>query len=628
MVAACDTPSVLQYSPVWREVLARLGRLASELEVLTCSVLPFPSFIYPDEILLEKKVKKFLVGILENHAEHPWKSVVSSLSCNDRTLVSGTLFLARKILPPRQDPLSPIRHANLMSQPLDCLPPWYSAFADFLVGSLFPVGWDRSYFSACESVTPSVSSCLEKSRASGGVRGLRRDRSSYVVETSSGLHSTVPTTCDYREVFTSGKYRGVTVTSARHDILKPLHNIFYDQLSKRDWLLRGDAVSKRFEGFEAKQGEIFVSGDYESATDNLSQAASMVLLKAVLRRCRNVPKDIRQAALQSLCAEINYGDHVVVQRRGQLMGNYLSFPLLCLHNYVMFRSEFGVSTPVRINGDDIVFRSTRRRADRWANIVGLAGLKLSAGKTLFHSSVFSLNSTFFRAKKIGLPRLIPVIRSLTVWKPSSDLYSLGSTFRRFIKGWGNRRDRVGSFFLRERSKEIYAGGRSILRGLRLPASVGMLQLSGFYRRECLYFHSFVEEATLPKPTCDIDWECVPSGWERVYGKPSRVSRHNDLLLSKDMIRMAWLGRQKRHSERDWWIDAKCTGRIVEYRDWTSEHRSNRLWRGAGGFNHQFRRLFRNPVNDCMRSFLADPPTASMVWRRVVKTRHVSFLVGS
>jgi len=94
--------------------------------------------------------------------------------------------------------------------------------------------------------------------------------------------------------------------------------------------------------------------------------------------------------MSSLRAKLWYEDCSVPfeQVGGQLMGSLLSFPLLCLQNYIAFRWVFPASVPVKINGDDIVFRSTLDQFDRWSAVVGQLGLRLSLYEDVGEFSVF------------------------------------------------------------------------------------------------------------------------------------------------------------------------------------------------------------------------------------------------
>jgi len=83
-----------------------------------------------------------------------------------------------------------------------------------------------------------------------------------------------------------GKTRLVTVPSATQQLLSPLHDTLYEYLGTLPWLLVGEAKPSCFSGFARKTKEVFVSGDYESATDNLKLDVARHILQCVLRRFR------------------------------------------------------------------------------------------------------------------------------------------------------------------------------------------------------------------------------------------------------------------------------------------------------------------------------------------------------
>jgi len=86
----------------------------------------------------------------------------------------------------------------------------------------------------------------------------------------------------YFNVNENGKSRGVTVASKDKMPLAPLHRMIYDHLSRFPWLLRGEAKPSSFKDFCSVKGTVFVSGDYEAATDNLSLEVAEVLLESIL----------------------------------------------------------------------------------------------------------------------------------------------------------------------------------------------------------------------------------------------------------------------------------------------------------------------------------------------------------
>jgi len=230
---------------------------------------------------------------------------------------------------------------------------------------------------------------------------------------------------------------------------------------------------------------LFVSGDYTSATDNLTiEVAECLLLKAF--EYLDVPTHIKRFALRSLRVDIldsqgNMWDH----KRGQLMGSLLSFPLLCLQNYCAFRwfvSREEVSDNlVRINGDDIVFHCrTKTVCQQWMTGVGELGLELSPGKTFVHRNFFSLNSTYFWFSPGSRSRILslPVVRFglLKLCRGGE----VGKNFNSFVRPvvgqfrWGA----IQTFYRRHR--KVFRNGRvSLCR--QFPEGLGMKILSSELR---------------------------------------------------------------------------------------------------------------------------------------------------
>jgi hypothetical protein len=113
----------------------------------------------------------------------------------------------------------------------------------------------------------------------------------------------------------------------------------------------------------------------------------------------------------------------VIQKNGQLMGSILSFPVLCLANlglYLAARLGDEVNDPklltakkavkdakrlrrliwaalksVLINGDDILYRATKKEYERHCQLGGEVGLEMSVGKTYFHERYANINSVSY-----------------------------------------------------------------------------------------------------------------------------------------------------------------------------------------------------------------------------------------
>lgn len=292
------------------------------------------------------------------------------------------------------------------------------------------------------------------------------------------------------------KYRLVTVSSVDQVALKPLHDVLYDHLSGQRWLLRGDAVASSFSGFTSRKGEVFVSGDYESATDNISSDVVRAVLVA-LRGTSGLPGSVWDLALTRSQSFLEGPGCCGVQSRGQLMGTFLSFPLLCLVNYLTFRwlvPRPGV--PVRVNGDDIVFRASPSEAERWLGGVGGAGLVLSRGKTLVHESCFTLNSALFRGGRFKAHAL-PFVRSRALFDKPSSPSAWAGQYASLCPGFSGPSARVWKlYFLREHQTQLWLSQRSATRGLGARVGESLLRQAGLLRRERFYL-GFESEEPLP-----------------------------------------------------------------------------------------------------------------------------------
>jgi hypothetical protein len=334
---------------------------------------------------------------------------------------------------------------------------------DKVIKDWFPIGWDRKYGEFCETVRVSQSACLERSRKDGGARaeaiskserskGIFMEQEDFFDCVINGRVRDIPDGREIKILTDDGKFRLVTVASMFQSQLLPLHLTLYDHLQRKcPWLLVGDASPEKFstlksqegsvklfEGLIYCKGKVFVSGDYEGATNNFNAGHSVHTLSQLKTRASFVPDEIWSLALSSMtgCVFFEYKDKDGTyktlrgpQTSGQMMGNYLSFPLLCIINcstiYLAFDRYPGearemLKTRVKINGDDIVFQCNEGEEERWFAVVEEAGLVLSRGKTLVHPRYWSINSTFFRStrrvNKTGIV-MIPILRAKTVFPP-------------------------------------------------------------------------------------------------------------------------------------------------------------------------------------------------------------------
>jgi hypothetical protein len=545
--------------------------------------LPVSELLRPNEPAWVKNGKKFSVGLLENPGNHEWSTEgYRRLSLRDRTTIAGSLFLWRKTLP--SSPATQAEHRARVTAPEPKLPPGYIEHLVRVVEEWFPVGWDSGYIAQVENAVPTTKSVVEKGRGKGGYRSEKPDRLEYGFACmGEGRMTESGRVVKYMDAACDGKSRAVTVMTSEAQRLKPLHRLIYDQISKSPWLLRGEAKPAVFRSFLRKEGEVFVSGDYESASDHLPVTSAEWLLRAMFRRARHIPESIQCDALKYLRVMIKYEDCSVEATR-QLMGSLLCFPLLCMQNYAAFRWVFGPLVPVKVNGDDIVFRCAREKYDEWAAFVGSVGLVLSPGKTMVSQSLFSLNSTFFKASKESV-RLVPVVRCSTLL-PHKCPYpgSLAGSFVRFLKGFrGELRDRLAAWFLRRKGALIRKSGRSVVRGLGVPASADSLKLAGLWPRELWYVNSVPSRFTAIG--CETEGEPLPLAPDRLCGQvevpanwrlrplPHSKSRASQLLEEEEefweeLRERAWSeGFDPRKKEREFWQAVSRGGFEDRWYEW-------------------------------------------------------------
>nr|UUW21013.1 MAG: putative RNA-dependent RNA polymerase [Xiaogan botourmia-like virus 4] len=577
-------------------VLQELRTLVGWLEDMFNVSLPVPQFSSLSG------VKGFLAEPLAPGSDHPWLRAVRGLKTKDRLSVLGSLFLFRKRIPVLVSP-SLEEYQERMHIPSPAPDKGFMAFVAKEINRMFPLGWDRSWSGAVRGATLSVSSVIGCSRRDGGARGtLLRDgawdRTAFCERLLDQYRRALPRQVLVRLAIakTDGKDRIVGVNPLQSSYLSPLHNIMYDNVSKQDWCLRGEAKASRFSDFVPVRGEVFVSGDYESATDNLNIHVQRHILDCVLRRCTRVPLPVRVEAANLLDCVLDGPLGVTSVRRGQLMGNYLSFPLLCLANYLAFKWFVPRPVPVKINGDDIVFRSTPQEFDQWSNGVRSCGLTLSKGKTAVSPRWFSLNSTFF-ALKGSKVKLCPVIRSTCFFPRLPRFESLQGRFES-LKDWkGSRGFFLRTVLLRRFSGDIWRSEISLRRGLGLRVSEGVLVASRLRDREYFYLRlpekSDRIDAFVPGPFFRTS---VPDGWVRV-----RSAGKDDPDFSDALVESCWSPQRE-----DRLASSKklclCSVRFVEMR--VTRLRARLLGLNLAGL----RRFLRRPLPTFKKGL-------PLVWRR-------------
>lgn len=542
-------------------------------------------------------LKKFCGGLLEPTGRHPWASELKRIPATDRLSIAGSLFSFRKLLP--SSGLDIPSYQEKMSRPHPPTDPRFLRHCRRTVRKLFRMGWDKKWRKFVLSCVPSSSSCLEASRSSGGARGQLVGQREWFLQNCMGLknhYASIDRKLCLIEC--AGKQRIVSSSPWDTVLLSPLHRMIYDHLGRFDWLLCGEAEPSSFAAFQQREGDVFVSGDYESATDNLRLDVTKTILSELLGRCSYVPQNIRREALRSLSCNL-VAEKEVMQSRGQLMGNFLSFPLLCLQNYIAFTYFCGTDYPVRINGDDIVFRAPRHVYDRWAEGVQSTGLTLSKGKTFVHRRFFCLNSKYFRALRKHQPKVVPIVRASCL-RNAEDPIQVTGWVNRVGEGFDAlRRDYLQVFVLQKNHKVIRCSQRSLRRGLGMKVNAGVITRSGFRNWEGFYSDLPVESAPPTKTT----FGKLPHGWVKISAPLGGV---DDPGFGPACVQSAWKVPAQRVTLDDYWDEVRRTSVPCVVRDGVWWRRAARLL----GHTVEDTKLFLQPR-------LAPVRVPKRVWRLVM-----------
>jgi hypothetical protein len=200
------------------------------------------------------------------------------------------------------------------------------------------------------------------------------------------------------------KVRTITAGMGDTFCLKPLQRAMWKALGcePQFCLTHGKSLENAIERIHSKsdKDDVWISGDYTAATDSFSIEASKAILKGILESIDHEPT--KRWAMKEISPHIlvypkSSGLEPVLQRSGQLMGSFLSFPLLCLLNDCTIAS-LGVSPQkYLINGDDILIRANESVYPRWKSNVQDFGLSLSLGKNYVHKVYGTVNSQLVKA---------------------------------------------------------------------------------------------------------------------------------------------------------------------------------------------------------------------------------------
>nr|UJQ92757.1 MAG: putative RNA-dependent RNA polymerase [Narnaviridae sp.] len=211
------------------------------------------------------------------------------------------------------------------------------------------------------------------------------------------------------------KVRMITKAEADTKCLQPFQRVLFDYLKsqpqfalthgvswsneeefsdKLKWIER---IELQIQGILARsqKGDLWLSGDYASATDEFPLSVTNALVEGILSEISHEPT--RQWVRYEVSPHrIRYpGGIVDTQTSGQLMGSLISFPLLCfLNDFIISRSGFAPGSYL-INGDDVVARGSSESIRTWREDAPKVGLSLSIGKNFIDPQFCCVNSQLF-----------------------------------------------------------------------------------------------------------------------------------------------------------------------------------------------------------------------------------------
>jgi hypothetical protein len=169
---------------------------------------------------------------------------------------------------------------------------------------------------------------------------------------------------------------------------------------------------------------VFASGDFSAATDNVKIELTKLFFERLIFSLQHQKvvdtvyiKYLRRVLYEH---EIHYPTNFsedkiepVIQKNGQLMGSVLSFMVLCAINIATYwhsvepEVEDFTHLNVKVNGDDILFRTSIEKYNTWLQTLPKAGLFPSPGKNFFHEKYCTVNSALFSVSKNNTVKYIP-----------------------------------------------------------------------------------------------------------------------------------------------------------------------------------------------------------------------------
>jgi hypothetical protein len=288
--------------------------------------------------------------------------------------------------------------------------PDYLRYVDGITRRIFPKGVKMRYLKKrAARVTPPFTSTSVKSRRDGGSYASWHGRREAYLEQMEK-----PDIRHYSQFMVAkdaGKPRPLVRNDPSYLALRPLHTFLYDRLTEQPWLLRGPPTEQKFLNAGFTPGKKYLSADFTAATDNLSIEVAEQIIDTLASLSPPEVMPLLSEAKASLRPVVHMGPgKTLTPVVGQMMGNLLSFPLLCLQNYcaaTWVSLSFGSPVPILVNGDDLVAQVPDGWVKLYREIAPALGMNLNEKKTSFTEHFLTVNSTYFTSNF----RQVPFIRA-------------------------------------------------------------------------------------------------------------------------------------------------------------------------------------------------------------------------
>jgi hypothetical protein len=156
-------------------------------------------------------------------------------------------------------------------------------------------------------------------------------------------------------------------------------------------------------------GELFTSGDFEASTDNLNKDAVLAVVEVLCEALPERRAEVLRATFEHTWVEWEGKRREVV--RGSMMGNLLSFVVLCLLNKICLdraRQRTLDCGPLYrralVNGDDLFFAGSEHVYEAWLKETAEVGFVINVSKTMRSARWGDLNSTTYDFKSSAFVR--------------------------------------------------------------------------------------------------------------------------------------------------------------------------------------------------------------------------------